>query len=255
MPFSHLQSQSWLLQRLDSLKLNHSHIYGTLCKHLVSPLANTVVGSLSLLSQLYVLNVFQSAISQQSWREMEQVMCCSRTEGTVTERQREKMPELFVNWREHLVFTNIWQTHLFLCQSSWLVLQYKADTTAWEFVLSWQEKILQQYSNCEVKKIKPIMCCFFKYTVFFLTFIFFWHFVAVNKVQPVKFRWVIDLTCPRYMYRLEWMNNTLIEIKHCTMCDVRFLTYFCYLWSAFILRWKNSTHTLSLWIQNDKGLR
>lgn len=159
MPFSHLQSQHWLLQRLDSLKLNHSHIYGTLCKHLVSPLANTVVGSLSPLSQLCVLNVFQSAISQESWREMEQVMCCSKTEGRVTERQREKMPELFVNWREHLVFfTNIWQTHLFLCQSSWLVLQYKADSTAWEFILrllSWQER--------KVKKTKKtgLLCVVF----------------------------------------------------------------------------------------------
>lgn len=45
-----------------------------------------------------------------------------------------KMSELFVNWREHLdSFTNIWQTHLFVCQSPWLVLQYGADSTPWEF--------------------------------------------------------------------------------------------------------------------------
>lgn len=56
------------------------------------------------------------------------------------EREREwiaerKMSELFVNWREHLAdsFTNIWQSHLFVCQSPWLMLQYGADSTPWEF--------------------------------------------------------------------------------------------------------------------------
>lgn len=47
-----------------------------------------------------------------------------------------KTSELFVDCWVLLAhsFTNVWQFHLFVCQSPWLVLQHETDSAVWGFV-------------------------------------------------------------------------------------------------------------------------
>lgn len=130
------------------------------------------------------------------------------TAGRERERERiaeRKMSELFVNWREHLAdsFTNIWQPHLFVCQSPWLVLPYGADSTPWEFgcCLDRREKFetlvlskpTLQSSICTTNKSR---LCFLWKGFFSLSHSFFSQFSAVLQ-KP---------TC--YVQMSNWFHKT-----------------------------------------------